>query len=91
MILAATSWPDAAIAIAGIVLVTAVVCMVVWQIFATGRTGMSAKREQAYRRTAEDSAEAQRDTADQLTKLTDEVTRLRQQTDELARMLKEVE
>jgi hypothetical protein len=65
--------------------------MVVWQIFATGRTGMSAKREQAYRRTAEDSAEAQRDTADQLTKLTDEVTRLRQQTDELARMLKEVE
>jgi Tfp pilus assembly protein PilO len=91
MILAATSWPDAAIAIAGILLVTTIVSMVVWQLFATGRTGISAGREQAYRRTAEASAEAQRETAEQLTKLTAEVTRLRQQTDELERMLKEVE
>jgi hypothetical protein len=91
MIVAATSWPEAAIAIAGILFVTTVVSMAIWQIFATGRTGMSSKREQAYRRTAEDSAEAQRETAEQLTKLTAEVTRLRQQTDELERMLKEVE
>ncbi len=91
MIVAATSWPEAAIAIAGILFITTVVSVAIWQVFATGRTGMSSRREQAYRRTAEESAEAQRETADQLTKLTAELTELRKQTDELGRIIKEVE
>lgn len=91
MIIAATEWADAAIAIAGISFITVVISVAIWQVFATGRTGLSAKREQAYRKTAEESAEAQRDTAEQLTKLTAEVTRMREQMDELERMLKEVE
>jgi Tfp pilus assembly protein PilO len=91
VIVAATSWPDASIAIAGILLVTTIVSVAIWQVFATGRTGLSAKREQAYRRIAEESAEAQRETAEQLTKATAELAQLRKQTDELERMLKEVE
>lgn len=91
MIVAQESWPEAAIAIAGIAFVAVVISVVAWQIFSTGRTGLSAKREQAYRKTAEESAEAQRRTADQLEKATAELAELRRQTSELERMLKEVE
>ncbi|MGH3090936.1 MAG: hypothetical protein ACRDOG_01205 [Gaiellaceae bacterium] len=91
MIIAETSWADASIAIAGVAFVTIVISIVVWQIFATGRTGISAKRENAYRKLAEESAEAQRRTADQLEKTTSELAQLRRQTTELERVLKEVE
>ena len=91
MILAATSWADASIAIAGILFVTAVVCVVVWQVFATGRTGMAASKEKAYRKVAEESAEAQRRTADSLEKAAADLAELRTRTAELERMLKEVE
>ena len=36
-LIAATSWPDAAIAIAGVALVGSVVVVVVWQVLATWR------------------------------------------------------
>jgi hypothetical protein len=39
-----TSWPDAAIAIAGILLVTAVSVVVIWQGLATLRTRIEAGR-----------------------------------------------
>lgn len=91
MILAATSWPDAAIAVAGIGFVTVVVGMLIWQVFATGRTGLSARREQAYRKLAEEATDAQRRTADQLERTTAELAELRKQTGELERVLKEVE
>jgi Na+-transporting methylmalonyl-CoA/oxaloacetate decarboxylase gamma subunit len=91
VIFAETSWADASIAIAGVAFVTIVISIVVWQIFATGRTGISAKRENAYQKLAEESAEAQRKTAEQLEKATSELTQLRRQTTELERVLKEVE
>lgn len=50
---AATSWPDAAIAIAGIALVTAVAVIVVQQGLATWRTRISTTREEAYRKLSE--------------------------------------
>jgi Tfp pilus assembly protein PilO len=91
MIVAVSEWPEAAIAIAGILMVTVVVAVAIWQVFATGRTGLSAKRENAYRKLAEESAEAQRRTAEQLEKATAELAQLRRQTSELERVLKEVE
>jgi hypothetical protein len=43
-LLAATSWPDAAVAIAGIALVASVACIVVWQAMATWRTRIERDR-----------------------------------------------
>jgi hypothetical protein len=39
---AATTWPEAAIAIAGIFLTT-VISVLIWQIFETGRTGIHSR------------------------------------------------
>jgi hypothetical protein len=50
---AATSWPDAAIAIAGVALVGSVVVVVVWQALATWRARISVTPEDTYRRLAE--------------------------------------
>jgi Tfp pilus assembly protein PilN len=56
LIAAATSWPEAAIAIAGIALVASVAVVVVWQALATWRTRIAVTREQAYRALAEQTA-----------------------------------
>jgi hypothetical protein len=58
---ASTSWPDAAVAIAGIALVASVTVVVVWQALATWRTRIAVAREAAYRALAEQTA---RDLAD---------------------------
>lgn len=50
---ASTSWPDAAIAIAGIALVGSVVIIVVWQALSTWRTRLEVSREQHYRKLAD--------------------------------------
>ena len=91
MILAVTSWAEASIAIAGIVFVTVTGSVLIWQIFSTGRTGLSAKREQRYQRLAEEAAETQRRTAEAFEQTAEELTLLRRQTGELERMLKDVE
>ena len=91
MIFAATDWAEASIAIAGIAFVTVVASVLIWQIFATGRTGLSAKRESAYRKLAEEATEAQNRTAAGLEATAAELAGLRQTTAELERMLKEVE
>jgi hypothetical protein len=57
LIAASTSWPDAAIAIAGIALVGTIAVVVVWQALATWRTRMAVTREQAYRKLAEQVAQ----------------------------------
>lgn len=54
--MANTSWPDAAIAISGVVLVGAVVVVVVWQALATWRARIAVSREAAYRKLAEETA-----------------------------------
>jgi hypothetical protein len=53
---ASTSWPDAAVAIAGIALVASVGVVVVWQTLATWRTRIEVAREHAYRALAEQTA-----------------------------------
>ena len=91
MIVAVSEWPEAAIAIAGISMITVIVSVVVWQILATGRAGLSAKREGAYRKLAEETAELQSSTVESLSKATAELKELNRRTAELERMLKEVE
>ena len=91
MIWAATDWAEASIAIAGIAFVTVVVSILIWQISSTGRTGLSAKRENAYRKLAEDSAAAQHRTADQLERAIAELGELRARTGEIERLIKAVE
>ncbi|HEX6021329.1 MAG TPA: hypothetical protein VFZ00_04985 [Solirubrobacter sp.] len=53
---AATSWPDAAVAIAGTALVGTVIVTIVWQTLATWRARITVAREQAYQRLAEETA-----------------------------------
>jgi Na+-transporting methylmalonyl-CoA/oxaloacetate decarboxylase gamma subunit len=91
MIVAATTWPEALLGAAGIAFVTVVLSVLIWQIFATGRTGLSARRERAYQTLAEEATDAQRKTADELEKTSAELARLVERTGELERLLKEVE
>jgi hypothetical protein len=91
MIVAATTWADATVAVAGIALVASIVVVIIWQISLTGRAAMSIKREQAYKALAEESAEHQHVIATELEKTSSELSQLRKQTAELERMLKEVE
>jgi hypothetical protein len=55
-IAAQESWPEAAVAIAGIALVGGVIVVVVWQALATWRTRIAVAREEAYRRLADQLA-----------------------------------
>ena len=72
-------------------MVTVIVSVVVWQIFATGRTGLSAKRENAYRRLAEEATETQQTVGAALEKAVAELNDLNHRTSELERLIKEVE
>jgi hypothetical protein len=51
-----TSWPEAAIAIAGVALVASVAVVVIWQALATWRTRIEVSRDEAYRKLAEQMA-----------------------------------
>lgn len=86
-----TDWPEAAIAIAGIALVTIIVVAVLWQVFSTWRARMSVAREEGYRKLAEEVTDAQAKTATGLEATARELTDLRERVAELERMLKEVE
>jgi len=85
------NWPEAAIAIAGIALVTVITVAIVWQVFATWRARMSVAREGAYRALAEEAASAQTRTAEALETATGDLADIRRRTAEMERLLKEVE
>jgi Tfp pilus assembly protein PilO len=91
MIVAATSWPVAAIVIAGIGFLAVVISVAVWQALATGRTAISADAEQTYRKLAEETTELQRRNTDVLEKAAAELAELRERTAELERVLKQIE
>jgi flagellar biosynthesis/type III secretory pathway M-ring protein FliF/YscJ len=50
------SWPEAAVAIAGVALVASVAVVVIWQALATWRTRIEVTRERQYRALAEQTA-----------------------------------
>jgi Tfp pilus assembly protein PilO len=91
MIVAATGWSDAAVAIAGIFLVTAFICILIWQVAATGRSRMAASRETAYRELAEELRDSQARTAEAVEKASTDLADMRVRMTELERLLKEVE
>jgi hypothetical protein len=55
-----TQWPEAAIVIAGILLVVAIAVPLIWQVAATVRARATVQREEAYRKLAEESVDAHR-------------------------------
>jgi uncharacterized membrane protein YccC len=50
------SWPEAAVAIAGVALVASVAVVVIWQALATWRTRLEVTREREYRELTEQTA-----------------------------------
>jgi len=89
--IAATAWPDAAVAIAGILLALSIIVAVILSIASTLRARMSVQREEAYRKLAEDSQIALTRTANQLERAVAELGELKSRTGELERVLKAVE
>jgi hypothetical protein len=69
VIAASSSWPDAAVAIAGVALVGSVAVVIVWQALATWRARIAVSREEAYRRLAEQTARDVQEINDRLTEL----------------------
>jgi hypothetical protein len=90
-LVADTSWPDAAIVIAGIAFLTTVISVVVWQIFATGRRAIGSEHGKEYKRFAEELAAVQRETTGELQKANEALAQLRVQTRELEQGLKELD
>jgi Tfp pilus assembly protein PilO len=90
-LLAATEWSDALIAIAGIAMVTILVGIVTWQLFATGRAGLQSRREGEYRKLVEELSATQRETTAELQRANEALAQLREQTHELERALQEVD
>jgi hypothetical protein len=86
---------EAAVAISATVVVflalTTIIAVVASGFFSTQRAKASVAREEAYRKLAEESAQALDRTAAQLERHTAAVDELRAGTAELERMLKEVE
>ena len=86
-----TQWPEAAIAIAGVLLVLAVTVALIWSVATTVRARVIVQREEAYRKLAADSVDAQRQTADQLERAVAELSSLGSRTSELERLIRTVE
>lgn len=87
---AATSWPDAAVALGGIALVTVIVAVAIVQIFATGRAGINhaSAKEQATR--AEELDQRLAEFAASLERVAADTAETRERTAEIERVLKDV-
>lgn len=90
-VLAVTEWQDAAIAIAAAML-TIVVSIAIWHLFATGVAGwLAGRREGEYKKLVEELSGVQRETTAELQKANDALAQLRGQVEELERSLQEVD
>jgi hypothetical protein len=90
-LLAVTDGPEAAIAIAGIAFITIVLSVLIWQIFATGRTGISSHRDKEYQKLVDDLTSVQRETTAELQRANDALAHLRGQIAELEQGVQEVD
>jgi len=86
MIVAASEWPDTAIAIAGIALIGSVIIVTLWQALATWRARMAGSREEEFRALAEQAVEAN---TQMLARLEETLTELRLLREELADVVQE--
>ena len=90
-LLAATTWPEAAIWMTVVLGAALVVSVALWQIFATGRGAIAMEGGTEYKKLAEDLAAMQRETTAELQKANDALAQLRSQTHELESGLKELD
>ncbi len=72
-------------------LITLIVAVVIWQVFSIARARVSATREDAYHKLAEQATESQRRIAEDLGRATGELTELRQRVAAIERLLREVD
>lgn len=88
------SWPEAAVAIAGIVLVIVIVSVIAWQIFRTGQVAISSdassKRDASFAQAIADATAAQNTAALRLADLSEEIKDLRQRVTSMEKLLQEV-
>jgi hypothetical protein len=90
-LLAATDWPVAAIAIAGIAFVTIVFSVALWQIFGTGRTAIRSERDEEYRKLVDELSAVQRETTAELQQTNAALSHLRAQIEALGQSVSEVD
>ncbi|MEU5563305.1 hypothetical protein [Micromonospora musae] len=84
------TWQEALMGAVGVLFAGAITVAVIVQVAAVWRARMSVTREEAYRRLAEESTEAQQETARQLAVANAELATIRERTTALERVLKEV-
>jgi hypothetical protein len=88
------SWPEAAVAIAGIVLVIVIVSVIAWQIFRTGQVAISSdansKRDASFAQAIADGTAAQNTTAHRLAELSEEIKELKGRVTAVEKLLQEV-
>jgi uncharacterized protein YlxW (UPF0749 family) len=91
IVLAATSWPEAAVSIAGIAFLSIVLSVALWQIFGTGKAAVVGQSDNEYRKVVGDLAAVQQHTTAELQRANDALAQLRTQIAELEQTVKEVD
>jgi TolA-binding protein len=71
-------------------LITVVIVVFIWQIFATSRARASAAREEAYQKLAERAAAAQESAAQEQQKISENLSDLRTKVAAIEKLLREV-
>jgi len=86
-----TEWPEAMIATAGVLMVTAIIVIVIWQIAASWRARVAVERETAYRELAGQSANLQEQLLTEQRRVASELGDVRTRVENIERILREVE
>jgi hypothetical protein len=89
--LAIDDWPAAAVSIAGIVMLTVVIGIAVWQIFGTGKAAVEGHRDDGYRKLVDELSAVQQATTAELRKANEGLAQLRTQIAELEQTVREVD
>lgn len=88
------SWPQATVAIAGIVLAIVVLSVLAWQIFRTGQVAIAedaaSKRDASFAQAIADATAAQNTTAHRLADLSEEIKELKGRVSAMEKLLQEV-
>ena len=88
------SWPEATVAIAGIVLIIVIVSVIAWQIFRTGQVAIASdaasQRDANFAQAIADGTAAQNTTAHRLAELSEEIKELKSRVTAMEKLLQEV-
>jgi TolA-binding protein len=88
------TWPEAAVAVTGTILVIVIVSVLIWQIFRTGQVAISSeattKRDATFAQAIADATAAQNTTSHRLAELSEEIRELRNRVSSMEKLLQEV-